>query len=128
LSIAILVVSPSRITHFTNDLPPLTGQYHRFHPLKGSLTGSVSKMSEAERAEFTQEIAIFVTTFASEVRELRQTIRSPGNVPTEKNPKNKTITGDDTSSPSKEEIIHKNDIASYLLEVRTPLYIPSQLL
>jgi hypothetical protein len=118
----MLVVSLSRITHSTNDLPPLTGQYHRFHPLKGSLTGSASNMSEAERAEFSQEIAIFVTTFASEVRELRQTIKSPGNVSTEKNPKNKTLTGDESSSSS---IIHKNDIASYLLEVRTPLYIPS---
>jgi hypothetical protein len=95
--------------------------------LKGSLTGSTSNMSEAERAEFSQEIAIFVTTFASEVRELRQTIRSAGNDANEKNPKNKTISGDDSSSSSKEEIIHKNDIASYLLEVRTLLYMPPPL-
>lgn len=80
-------------------------------------------MSEAERVEFAQEIAIFVTTFASEVRELRQTIRSSQNAPIEKNSKDKTVREDDLSSSSKEEVIHKNDIASYLLEVRTPPYV-----
>jgi DNA-directed RNA polymerase specialized sigma subunit len=80
-------------------------------------------MSEAERVEFAQEIAIFVTTFASEVRELRQTIRSSQNAPIEKNSKDKTVREDDPSSSSKEEVIHKNDIASYLLEVHTPPYV-----
>lgn len=92
--------------------------------MKGSLAGSASNMSEAERAEFSQEIAIFVTTFASEVRELRQTIRSTNNVPNDKNTKSKTALEDNSSSSSKEEIIHKNDVASYLLEVRILLYMP----
>lgn len=86
--------------------------------MKSSLIGSTSNMSEAERAEFSQEIAIFVTTFASEVRELRQTVRSVANASNEKSSKDRSLLEDDSSSSTKEDIMHKNDIASYLLEVR----------
>ena len=48
--------------------------YHRWHPYKHMLCGEASNMTDNDRAEFSQQIALFVTTFASEVRELRRSI------------------------------------------------------
>lgn len=65
-------------------------------------------MTEAERVEFTQEIAIFVTTFAGEVRKLRQL------------PSNFSIVidkGKENPSSRKEENNHREEVISYLLEV-----------
>jgi len=48
--------------------------YHRWHPYKHMLCGEASNMTDNDRAEFSQQIALFVTTFATEVRELRRSI------------------------------------------------------
>lgn len=55
-------------------------------------------MSDKERIEFSQEIAIFVTTFATEVKELRQSINR-------------------RDLPIKSRTQHQDEVVSYLLEV-----------
>lgn len=75
-----------------------------------NLQGEVN-MNDAERKEFSQEIAIFISAFAAEVRDLKKTIGT--------NPKAPSTNGKSPiSDTSKEEISHKEDISSYLLEVR----------
>ena len=75
--------------------------------MKLRLHGS-KDMTEAERIEFTQEIAIFVTTFAGEVRDLRHSVSTiDGPI----------VKGKENSVISKEEICHREDVISYLLEV-----------
>ena len=82
----------------------------RLHPMKLNLHGDV-KMNDTERNEFSQEIAIFITAFAAEVRDLRKTI---GTNPKTSSSSGKTPSGD----ASKEGISHKEDISTFLLEVR----------
>ena len=53
--------------------------YHRWHPYKHILCGEVSNMTDNDRVEFSQQIAIFVTSFATKVRELRRVIGPHGN-------------------------------------------------
>jgi hypothetical protein len=67
-------------------------------------------MNDAERKEFSQEIAIFISAFAAEVRDLKKTIGTNSKAPSSngKAP---------ISDASKEEISHKEDISTYLLEV-----------
>ena len=48
--------------------------YHRWHPYKHILCGEASNMTDNDRVEFSQQIAIFVTSFATKVRELRRVI------------------------------------------------------
>ena len=48
--------------------------YHRWHPYKHILCGEASNMTDSDRVEFSQQIAIFVTSFATKVRELRRVI------------------------------------------------------
>ena len=81
-------------------------------------------MTEAERAEFTQEIALFVTAFAAEVRELRRSITAPPvtDKKDKKDEKSKNSGIKKPSSPeekkrSEEEMSHREDVVSYLLEV-----------
>ena len=75
--------------------------------MKLRLHGS-KDMTEAERVEFTQEIAIFVTTFAGEVRDLRRSVSiADGPI----------VKGKENLLKSKEEICHREDVISYLLEV-----------
>ena len=82
----------------------------RLHPMKLNLHGEV-KMTDTERNEFSQEIAIFITAFAAEVRDLKKTI---GTNPKTSSSNGKTPSGD----TSKEGISHKEDISTFLLEVR----------
>lgn len=82
----------------------------RLHPMKLNLHGEV-KMNDTERNEFSQEIAIFITAFAAEVRDLKKTIST--------NPKTSSSNGKTPSGDtSKEGISHKEDISTFLLEVR----------
>ena len=78
-------------------------------------------MGDAERAEFTQEIAIFVTTFATEVRDLKRTIQSAASmrkIVKWREMKDLDPVQMESSSGRKEERSHKEDVTSYLMEVR----------
>ena len=55
--------------YFTSNL---SFRFYRFHPDRLKLNGGI--MTETDRVTFTQEIAIFVTTFAGEIRDLRRAI------------------------------------------------------
>ena len=84
--------------------------------MKFNLHGVVS-MSDVERNEFSQEIANFVTAFAAEVRDLRKTIGISSKTPSTNR---KTPSGD----APKEEVSHKEDISTFLLEVCPFFYCP----
>mmetsp|Transcript_27813 Transcript_27813/g.26633 ORF Transcript_27813/g.26633 Transcript_27813/m.26633 type:complete len:353 (-) Transcript_27813:288-1346(-) len=78
--------------------------YHRYHPSRVEIYRSSASMTDQERLQFTQEITLFVATFATEVRELKRSMR-----------------GVDTSSPyggnrSGEEVGHRDGVITYLLE------------
>jgi hypothetical protein len=76
--------------------------YHRWHPYKHVLCGDASNMTDNDRAEFSQQIAIFVTTFATEVRELRRSIGP-------KPPSTAAATGPCAGD-------HREEVVSYLLD------------
>lgn len=75
-----------------------------------NLQGEVN-MNDAERKEFSQEVAIFISAFAAEVRDLKKTIVTNSKAPS-------TNGKAPINDASKEEISHKEDISAYLLEVR----------
>jgi hypothetical protein len=62
-------------------------------------------MSDKDRMQFSQEIAVFVTTFASEVKELRQMISRAG-------------VKDNNSHQ------HQDEVLAYLLEVTACCCLP----
>ena len=76
--------------------------------MKYQLQKSPTDMTDTQRVELTQEIALFVTSFAGEVRELRRT----NTVTNLKGNKEGT-----SSSNLNGQISHNEDIVSYLLEV-----------
>lgn len=76
--------------------------YHRWHPYKHVLCGDASNMTENDRTEFSQQIAIFVTTFATEIRELRRSI----------GPKQSSS----ITKPGPSVADHREEVVSYLLD------------
>ena len=76
--------------------------------MKYQLQKSPTDMTDTQRVELTQEIALFVTSFAGEVRELRRSN-------TVTNLKGNKV-GTSTSNLNG-QISHNEDIVSYLLEV-----------
>lgn len=96
--------------------------FHRFHPLKNDIYGITTDMSENERIEFSKEIAIFVTTFATEVRELRKYVvdnnKTNRNGKYNRNNKHtKDIDLDEGNENENETTNYRGQIISYLLEV-----------